>query len=321
MQIGWLGGPEAMTLVDLPEPVPSAGELLIDIRAAAVSFPDLLQARGQYQYQNELPYIPGSEVAGTVRVAPAGCGFSVGQRVAAFTPSGGGLAEVVAVPSNYVFGLPDRLTFAEGAALPVNYHTAYFALTHRGRLQHGERVMVRGAAGGVGSACLQLARALGATTIAVVSSEKKEQFVREIGTDHVIRFEPGWHDAVRKLSDGGVDIVFDPVGGDDVVDVLRTLREDGRLLVIGFTAGAIPSIRANRLLLNNIDVVGVGYGAYAFPKPEIMRAVGDAVDDLARSGAIKPAVGARLPLAQAADALRLLEERQAMGKVVVDVAD
>src|SRR4051795_434210 len=311
MQIVELSGPEsALKLVDIPEP---DGEgVVIDVRAAGVSFPEVLQTRGAYQIKPDLPFVPGSEVAGVVRADSNG--FRAGDRVAAF-PMLGGFAEVALAPAHFTFRLPDALDFAQGAALILNYHTAYFSLVNRGRLAAGETVLVHGAAGGVGTATLQVAKGLGARTIAVVSSDEKEQVARTAGADEVVRAD-GFKDAVKQL--GGADLVVDPVGGDRFTDSLRALNPDGRLVVVGFTGGSIPEVKVNRLLLNNIGVVGAGWGAYITQRPQVIGEIAAALDALIAAGHIRPVVGARLPLEQAAEALQLIDGRGATGKVVLE---
>ncbi|HEY2438177.1 MAG TPA: NADPH:quinone oxidoreductase family protein, partial [Solirubrobacteraceae bacterium] len=284
-----------------------------------VSFPEVLQSRGQYQFKPPLPFVPGSEVSGLVRSAPEDAAVRPGDRVAAFSMIGG-FAEVAVAPAYLTFQLDDALDFAQGAALILNYHTAYFALKLRGRLDRGETVLVHGAAGGVGTASLQVAKGLGARTIAVVSSDEKEQVAREAGADEVLRLEAPWRDQARELSGGGVDLVLDPVGGDRFTDSIRALAETGRVVVVGFTGGSIPEVRVNRLLLGNTEVIGAGWGAYVMNKPRVCAAIGDAVEGLVREGFIRPVVGARFPLERAADALKLIDERAATGKVVLDVA-
>jgi NADPH2:quinone reductase len=215
-----------------------------------------------------------------------------------------------------VFPIPDDWSYEQGAALVLNYHTAYFALKMRGRLAEGETVLVHGAAGGVGTASLQVAKGLGARTIAVVSSDDKERVAREAGADEVVRAD-GFRDAVKEL--GGADVVLDPVGGDRFTDSLRSLREEGRVVVVGFTGGSIPEVRVNRLLLNNTEVIGAGWGAYVMPKPEVTRQIGEEIQRLIEAGFVKPIVGASFPLADAAEALKLIDGRGATGKVVLDV--
>ncbi len=324
VQITDLSGPDsALSLVDIPEPEPShpmtpGSGVLVDVYAAGVSFPEVLQTRGEYQIKPELPFVPGSEVGGVVRSAPDGSGLAVGDRVAAFCMLGA-FAEVAVAPAPLVFKLPDAFDFAQGASLVLNYHTAYFALKLRGRLTDGETVLVHGAAGGVGTAALQVAKGLGARTIAVVSSDEKEQVARDAGADHVVRSDGPWKDQAKELSGGGVDVVIDPVGGDRFTDSLRSLREGGRAVVVGFTGGSIPEVKVNRLLLNNIDVVGAGWGAYVLSKPDIHGEIDAALRPMIDAGIVRPIVGARFPLEQAAEALKLIDGRGATGKVVLDV--
>jgi NADPH2:quinone reductase len=324
IQITELSGPdEALKLVDIPEPeattmlTPGSG-VLVDVRAAGVSFPEVLQTRGEYQLKPPLPFVPGSEVGGIVRSAPDGAAVSPGDRVAAFCGLGG-FAEVVAAPEFFSFALPDELDFAQGASLVLNYHTAYFALRTRGRLAEGETVLVQGAAGGVGTATLQVAKGLGARTIGVVSSDDKERVAREAGADEVVRSDGSWKDQVKEISGGGVDVVIDPVGGDRFTDNLRSLREGGRVVVVGFTGGSIPEVRVNRLLLNNTEVIGAGWGAGVMSKPDAVREIGAAVADLIAKGFVRPLVGARFGLEQAAEALKLIDSRGATGKVVLEL--
>jgi NADPH2:quinone reductase len=323
VQISELGGPDAVRVVDVPEPQAShmltPGEgVVIDVVAAGVSFPDVLQTRGLYQLKPELPFVPGAEVAGTVVQAPADGGLEAGDRVMAFTVLGG-MAERAVAPAYLTFALPQQLDFPQGASVILNYHTVYFALALRGRLKEGERVLVHGAAGGVGTAALQVAKALGASTIAVVSTDEKERVAREAGADEVVRSDGPWREQALELSGGGVDVVLDPVGGDRFTDSLRCLREDGRVLVVGFTEGSIPEVKVNRLLLRNVSVVGAGWGAYVMGNPQRNRAIGEAVGRMIDEGFIKPIVGACLALDRAADALRTIDERRALGKVVLSV--
>jgi len=324
VQITDLSGPEsALRLAEVPEPEPThlltpGRGVLVDVAAAGVSFPELLQTRGEYQVKPELPFVPGSEVAGTVRSAPDDSGLSPGDRVAAFSMLGG-WADVAAAPEFLVFGLPDALDYAQGAGLILNYHTAYFAVALRGRLRAGEIVLVHGGAGGVGTAAIQVAKGLDARVFAVVSSDEKEAVAREAGADEVLRSDGPWKDEAVERSGGGVDMVLDPVGGDRFTDSLRSLREGGRVVVVGFTAGSIPEVRVNRLLLRNTEVIGAGWGAFVMGKPEVNREIGAAIERLIHSGAVRPIVGARFGLDAAADALRTLDERRATGKIILDV--
>jgi NADPH2:quinone reductase len=313
IQIVELSGPEsALKLVDIPEP--DGDGVVIDVHAAGVSFPEVLQTRGAYQIKPDLPFVPGSEVAGVVK--RAGAGFEVGDRVAAF-PMLGGFAEVAIAPAHFTFKLSEKLDFAQGAGLILNYQTAYFSLVTRGRLEAGETVLVHGAAGGVGTATLQVAKGLGARTIAVVSSDDKERVAREAGADEVVRCPGAWKDEVKAL--GGADVIVDPVGGDRFTDSLRSLNLDGRLVVVGFTGGSIPEVKVNRLLLNNIDVVGAGWGAYIGKRPQIIGEIAAELDKLIEAGQVQPVVGARLPLQRASEALQLIDGRGATGKVVLEL--
>jgi NADPH2:quinone reductase len=317
-------GPDsALRIVELPEPEPShmltPGEgVLVDVHAAGVSFPEVLQTRGMYQVKPPLPFVPGSEVAGIVRSAPPGAQVREGDRVAAFCALGG-FAEVAVAPTYFAFPLPDVLDYAQGASLILNYHTAYFCLVTRGRLKAGETVLVHGAAGGVGTAVLQVAKALGARSIALVSSEEKGRVASDAGADQTVLLGDTWKDEVKELSGGGVDMVLDPVGGDRFTDSLRSLRENGRVVVVGFTGGSIPEVKVNRLLLGNTEVIGAGWGAYVMGKPEINREIGAAIARMIDDGFVRPVVGERFPLERAAEALRAIDERRATGKIVLEV--
>jgi NADPH2:quinone reductase len=265
IQITELTGPDsALQLVELPEPeashmmTPGRG-VVVEVKSAGVSFPEVLQTRGEYQFKPPLPFVPGAEVAGVVRSATDGALVRPGDRVAAFCMMGG-FAEVAVAPEYFCFALPDELDFDQGASLILNYHTAYFSLKLRGRVSEGEWVLVHGAAGGVGTATLQVARGLGAKTIAVVSTDVKERVAREAGADEVVRADGPWKDQAKEITGGGVDIVVDPVGGDRFTDSIRSLREGGRVVVVGFTGGSIPEVKVNRLLLGNTEIVGAGWG-------------------------------------------------------------
>lgn len=315
VQITELSGPDSVRVADVEDPTPQPGQVLVEVHAAGVTFPDVLMTRGEYQIKPDPPFAPGSEVGGIVRAAPGG-EFEPGQRVAAF-PGIGGFAEKVAVDASRVFPLPEQVPFTAAAGIPMNYLTAHLALTRRGRLSAGETVLVHGASGGVGTAAVQLAHVLGARVIAVVSQQSKTEAAREAGADDVVLAE-GFRDAVDELvGRRGVDVVVDPVGGDRFTDSLRTLREEGRMLVIGFTGGEIPTVKVNRLLLNNIDVVGVGWGAFCGSRPEYAKQQWQDLLPHLESGALRPLVGSTHPLHDAPLALRELDERKASGKVVL----
>ena len=324
IEIFELSGPrDGLRTSEVPDPEPShmmtpGSGVVVDVHAAGVSFPELLQSRGEYQLKPPVPFVPGSEVAGIVRTASEGSAFSPGDRVAAFCMLGG-FAEAAVAPEHFTFPLPDSLDFRQGAGLVLNYHTALFSLKLRGRVEAGETVLVHGAAGGVGTATLQIAKALGAKTIGVVSSDEKERVALEAGADHVVRSDGPWKDEAKEISGGGVDVVVDPVGGDRFTDSLRSLREEGRVVVVGFTAGAIPEVRVNRLLLANLEVIGAGWGAYVMSKPDVVREMGRQISEMIEQGHVRPVVGATFPLQEAGSALELLDGRGATGKVVLDV--
>ncbi|MQA24773.1 MAG: zinc-binding dehydrogenase [Micromonosporaceae bacterium] len=316
VQVVRLDGPDAVEVRDIPEPETGAGQVLIEVRAAGLTFPDVLLTRGRYQLKPDPPFSVGSEVAGVVRSAPDGAAVRAGDRVAAF-PGIGGLQDLVALDQSLVFPLPERVDFAVAAGLPMNYLTVHFGLVRRGRLRAGETVLVHGAGGGVGAAAIQLAKALGARVIAVASSEEKRDLACRTGADDAIDVT-GFRDVVKDLTGGrGVDIVVDPVGGDRFTDSLRSLAPEGRLLVVGFTGGEIPTVKVNRLLLNNLDVVGVGWGAFALPRHGFMREQWDELLPHVESGALSPPLGGNYPVDRAAEALAEIEQRRAAGKLIV----
>jgi NADPH:quinone reductase len=318
IQIARLDGPQAAEVVEIEEP-DGAGAVVIEVHAAGVAFPDALQTRGLYQYKPEMPYTPGAEVAGVVRSTPPGAHVAAGDRVAGLTMFCGAMAEVVVLQPDRVFKLPDSVSFEAGAGLLFNDLTMHHALRTRGRLAAGETVLVHGAAGGVGTAAVQLAAALGARVVAVVSSPEKAAVATAAGAHETVPAD-GFLARVEELTDGaGVDVVVDPVGGDRFTDSLRSLRPEGRLLVIGFTGGEIPTVRVNRLLLKNIAVVGVGWGAFCEGRPEYPREQWDDLLPLLRDGRIDPPVGSVHPLAEAAAALAEIDGRRATGKVVLAV--
>lgn len=316
-RIETLDGPAAVVMRDIPAPEPTGDQILIDVRAAGVTFPDVLLTRGQYQLRPDPPFTPGSEVAGVVAAAPRGAHVRVGDRVASFCMLGGFAEQVVSGPQT-VWPLPDPLDFRQGAAIPMNYLTCHFALVRRGAVTAGNTVLVHGAAGGIGTAAIQVAKAWGATVIGVVSTDAKAAVATAAGADDVVLAD-GFLAAVKDRTGGrGVDIVVDPVGGDRFTDSLRSLAPEGRLLVIGFTGGGIPSVRVNRLLLNNIDVRGVGWGAFAMTSPGYLDEQWRDLADPLASGALQPVLGASYPLERAAEAVADLDERTATGKVTIE---
>lgn len=317
-----LEGPDAVELqeIDAPQgnhPLTGQPGVPIAVEAAGVAFPDLLITQGKYQMRAEPPFVPGNEVAGTVLAD--GHGFKEGDRVMGFTAVGGLAEQAVALPF-MTFPMPAELDAAQGCGFILNYHTAWFCLVTRGQLREGETVLVQGAAGGVGTASIQVCKGLGARTIAVVSSDEKERIAREAGADEVVRSDGAWKDEVKELTGGqGVDLVLDPVGGDRFLDSLRSLGRGGRLVVVGFAGGSIPEVKVNRLLLRNTSVVGAAWGEWALSKPELNAEIDAGLRPLISGGSVRPVVGQRLPLAEGAEALRLLDRREALGKVVVEV--
>jgi NADPH:quinone reductase len=314
VQVVELTGPEHLQVRDVPDPQPGPDDVLVEVHAVGTSFPDLLLSRGEYQMKPEPPFTLGVDFAGTVVSGP---GFEPGQRVCG-VGGWGNAAELTACHRDSVFALPDALSFDEGAALPMNYLTAQFALAERGDLRAGETVLVHGAAGGVGTATIQVAKGYGARSIAVVSTEAKGDVARATGADEVVLLD-GFKDAVASLTEGrGVDVVVDVVGGDVFTDSLRSLAPQGRLLVVGFAAGqGIPEVKVNRLLLNNIDVRGVGWGAYAMVRPGFMHQQWAELVPMIESGVIKPPIGATYEIEEFGHALIDMDQRKTLGKSVV----
>ncbi len=319
-QVTRLDGPDAVEVTEVDEP--ESQGVVVDVRAAGAAFPDALLTRGLYQYRPDPPFVLGAEIAGVVRSAPEDADVGPGDRVVGLTMLIGGMAEVAVLAPERTFKLPDNVGFEAGAGLLFNDLTVYFALTTRARLQPGETVLVHGAAGGIGTSTLRLAPVLGASrTIAVVSTEEKTEIARAAGATDVVLAD-GFKDAVKELTDGrGVDVVVDPVGGDRFTDSLRSLAPAGRLLVVGFTGGEIPTVKVNRLLLNNIDVVGVGWGAWTGKHPGALAEQWAGLEQLLSSGRLVPPEPVVYPLEDAAAAIASLENRTAKGKVVVRIRD
>lgn len=313
-----LDGPAALRPADIPEP-DASGQLLIDVAAAGVSFPDLLMSRGLYQMKPPLPFVPGLEVSGTVRRAPDRSGFAVGDRVMAVTMLGG-FAEVVAAAPSLTCLLPVQFSFEQGAGFILNYHTAHFALARRSAVRPGETVVVHGAAGGLGTATIQVARCLGAEVVAVISTSDKAAFARAAGAGQVVDIRGDWAAELRAIDNGrGADVVVDPVGGDRFDESLRCLAIGGRIVAVGFTEGRIPSVAVNRLLLRNISVIGAAWGAWLGADPELFSQTVAALRPMIESGSLAPMVGTTFALDDASAALRLIDERRAIGKVVITV--
>ena len=316
IQISELAGPDSLGVHEMAAPEIPPDHVLIQVEAAGVAFPDLLLSRGLYQLKPPPPFVPGSEVAGTVLAAPKDSSLREGDRVAALTLLGG-FAEQAVAPLPAVYKLPDEVSFTEGAALPMNYLTVEFAFDRRGGLCGDDTVGVHGAAGGIGTAALQFLRWRGAKSIAVVSTAEKIPIATAAGADDVVLVD-GFREQVSELTGGaGADIVLDPVGGDRFTDSLRCLSPEGRLLVVGFTAGDIPTVKVNRLLLNNIAVVGVSWGTFALARPGFLAEQWAALHPGIESGELRPPIAAELPFDQAPEALRMLDERRVQGKIVL----
>jgi NADPH2:quinone reductase len=311
-----LSGPSGLAYTDVDDIV-SNDAVVVDVGAAGVCFPDLLLLRGEYQLRLEPPFIPGMEVAGVVRSAPEESNFQPGQRVSAFSMLGG-FAERVAVAPENVVPTPDDVDDASAASLLGNYYTMYFALARRGALRPGETVLVLGSAGGIGTAAVQIAKAMGAKVIAMVHRPQATDFVASLGADVVLPLADGWLEAVREHTDGrGVDLVVDPIGGEAFDDAIRALATEGRLLVLGFAAGGIPTVKVNRLLLRNVAVIGVGWGEYVNRNPGAQSLFGFGVKNLVEAG-LRPPPPVRFPLSKGREALESLANGGVLGKVVLE---
>ena len=305
-------GPDDVVWTEVAEP---SGGVVVDVAAAGVSFADLLQTRGAYQMRVPLPYTPGMDAAGVVRSGP-GPGFSPGQRVAVLVPHGC-WQEVISVPPERVLPLPDGMSFEAAAAAPLNYLTGLFALVRRARALAGETLLVHGAAGGVGTAAVQLGKALGLRTIAVAGDEAKREFAVRCGADHAV-LSDGWLAAVRDLvGERAVDIVVDPVGSDRMTDSLRSLAPEGRLLVLGFAGGEIPVVKVNRLLLGNTGVLGVASREFFEQRPALVAELWGQLMELWRTRMLADPPVEAYPFADARGALRAIADRRALGKVVL----
>jgi len=320
------GGPDTLTVDEVADPQPGAGELLVRVRAAAINFPDVLIIEDKYQLKPPRPFAPGGEIAGEVEAVGEGVqGWTVGDRLVA-VPGFGGLSEKIVINARTAFRLPEERSFEEGAALLLTYATSIHALLDRGKLQAGQTVLVLGAAGGVGLAAVELAKAYEARVIAAVSSEEKAQAARDAGADEAIVYSQGPFDKdgqkalAQQFKDAvgpaGADIVFDPVGGDYAEPALRAIAWEGRYLVVGFPAG-IPKLPLNLTLLKSCDVCGVFWGAFAARDPRANAAHVDTLFQLWRKGMIAPRISETYPLERGGDAIRALSERRVIGKLVV----
>ncbi|HEX3364629.1 NADPH:quinone oxidoreductase family protein [Phenylobacterium sp.] len=320
MLIEAFGPPESLAWREVPDLAPGPNEVLLEVHAIGVNFPDLLVVAGTYQDLYPLPFTPGKEAAGVVRAVGAGVvGLKPGDRVSAVMEKGAYAEQLVVAAAN-CYPVPDSLTLIEAAALGVAYQTAYFALHQRGRLRAGERVLVTGASGGVGMAAVQLAKAAGAFVIAAVGSPEKAELVRGLGADAVLDVSKT-RDTLRQdllsITEGaGVDLVMDQVGGAVFDESLRLLRKGGRMLVVGFASGTIPTVRANYLLLKQISVVGVHWGYFRDEDSEEAAVVQAEIFRLAVSGGGRPIIAAVVPIQEVSTGLQLIGARGVTGKIV-----
>jgi len=314
-----LGPPTVLRTESIPEAPVGDGDLRITVKAAGVNFPDILMVAGAHQHKPPLPFVPGLEVAGEIaEIGPAVTGFGVGDRVMASVRTGG-YADQVVVPATAVWPLPRPFDFIKGAAFLVAYNTAYVSLVRRGAIQSGDTLLVHGAAGGVGLAAVELAAALGARVIAVVGSTAKTDAVRQAGAaDVVLTDNGGWRDTVKELTQGrGVDVVYDPVGGDRLEASVRLTAPFGRVLVVGFADGQLPTVRANLLLLKVASLIGVRAGEHRRRSPAAAKADSQALLALAEAGQLTPRVHAVHALADFLDAMAHLSNRSVIGRVVL----
>ena len=303
---------------DVELPPLGAGDIRIRVRAASVNFPDILMIQGKYQHKPDLPFIVGGERAGEV--------IAAGSRVTAFKAGdrvmGGGLsgafAEEAQGPESSYRHIPAAVDYATAASFTTAYLTAYVSLVRRGALERGESLLVHGAAGGVGLATVDLGNVLGATVIATASTEEKRAFLKSYGADRVLA-SSGFREAVKNLTGGrGADVIYDPVGGDVFDESVRCIAFGGRILIVGFTSGRIPTVSVNMPLIKGFSVVGVRAGEYGRKYPEKGRESIEAIDRLLADGRLHPHIHARLPLSQAVEAMHLLTTRQVIGKVVIE---
>jgi NADPH2:quinone reductase len=311
--------PEQMDFAEVLVPEPKAGEVRIQNHAAALNFFDILQIQGKYQTKPPLPFTPGAEVAGVVDVVgPDVVELARGDRVMGFG-SLGGFAEYTITPVAKTFRIPDSMPFAEAAAMLIVYQTSYLALKVRGALKPGDWLLIHAAAGGVGSAALQLGKAFGARVIATAGSADKLEFCVDQGADFALNYRvENWVEQIKQLTEKhGADVIFDPVGGDIFDLSTKCIASEGRLLVVGFAGGRIPTVAANRILLKNIAVVGCYWGSHLEQHPEFLAQTQSELFALYEAGKIKPIVSQTWPLAEVATALRALADRKTYGKVVL----
>lgn len=320
MVMSALGEPETLELRELPDPTPGAGQVGIDVHAIGCNFADILVCRGKYQLKPELPFSPGSEVAGVVTALGQGVtNLRIGQPVAAQVGFGGYATRIVA-DARRVQPIPEGMPAADACALGIAYQTSYLALVDRAHLRAGETLLVHAAAGGVGLAALQIGKALGARVIAGASGTEKLAFCKAQGADEVVDTrEVGWIERVREYTGGrGADVIYESVGGEVFEGSLKCIAWAGRLLVIGFSSGAIPAVKMNRVMLKHISVIGLNVGAYHENDPKGLGAATVRLFELYATAKVKPVIHARYPLREAAKALRELGDRRTVGKLILE---
>jgi NADPH:quinone reductase len=311
---------DQLKLEEMPEPVPSRGTAVVRVIAAGVNFADILAIAGRYQHKSPLPFTPGTEVTGEVVEPGRESTLERGQRVVATTRAGG-FAEYTTVADSLAYRLPDDVDPLDAAAMLVTYQTSHLALFRRARLQPAEWLLVHGGAGGVGSAAVQLGNRAGARVIATAGGGAKLDICRQAGADHTIDYrEEDFVERVKEITGGhGADVIYDPVGGDVFDGSTRCIAWEGRLLTMGFAGGRIPEIKLNRVLLKNIDVIGVEWPSYYAHAPEVVAAAQDDIWAGYREGSLRPIIWKRVPLEAVPDALAALESRESYGKIVIDV--
>ena len=315
------GPPESLVIEDVPAPAPGKGEIRIGVHACGVNYPDNLMIAGKYQVQPPLPFSPGFELAGEILELGDGVtNLQAGQRVAA-TSMGGAMAEEICVPATNAVPIPDSMDFASAAGFIITYGTSYHALRQRAQLQPGEKLLVLGAGGGVGLTAVEIGHLMGADVTAAASSADKLELARSRGAAHLINYtQAGLREQVRELTGGqGVDVIYDPVGGELFDDCLRSVGWGGRILIIGFASGTIPNIPANMPLLKGISIVGVFWGTFAEREPEANAANLRELLAWFEQGKLKPCISRTYPLEDAALAMTALLERRASGKLVVTI--
>ena len=318
-----LGGPDVLRLEDVDAGEPADGFIPIAVRAAAINFPDALMVAGTYQTKPALPFVPGVEVSGEVVAAPPSSGFKAGDRVMALLDSGGltrgGYSQIADAAPVAVSPMPIGMSFEDAAGFTLTYQTGWFGLHRRAQLQPGETLLVHAGAGGVGTAAIQLGKAAGATVLATASTDEKLDVCRRMGADHVINYKTqDFADEVKQLTGGrGVDVIFDPVGGDVYDRSTKCIAFEGRIVIVGFTSGRIPQAAANHVLVKNYSVVGLHWGLYRSRGPELIPIAARALCDLYESGKIKPFISVCMPLAQAPAALASVAGGRSTGKVIL----